>query len=197
MFQIKWSSVLRCSCVGVELLKSDLRWMEQEINPDSYENTLVNLQEINSHAWPALESGGMKGISLSPVVASCLVLCTGEFSHNDGGRPGSDSSLSFPAASNHLRFTGACLPAKMEEALIVSCKHSRTHLCTWAILSLTHSKWNILLSRAKWLQIYKFGTCTYAKCTVHVTCLLVLLPHFWDLYLTLYFTCFAGLFVIY
>lgn len=45
---------------------------------------------------------------------------------------GLDSSLSFPVASNHLRFTAPRLAARRERALIVSCKHihaytSNTH----------------------------------------------------------------------
>lgn len=49
------------------------------------------------------------------------------FCHNDGGRPGLDSSLSFPVASNHLRFTAPAVSQRRGEgALIVSCKNSHT-----------------------------------------------------------------------
>lgn len=76
------------------------------------------------------QSVGVNGISWSR-----LLLLTEEFSHNDGGRLGLDSSFGFPLASNHLRFTASHLTEMKVEALIVSCKHSPTRKCTQATLS--------------------------------------------------------------
>lgn len=124
LYQIKISPqvLIHLVCGNGSPLIVSLERTKQEINPASNSSIrLVDSLVINAQFLACVGVYVNERHHPCPLLWRLWSACSiAAFCQNDG-------SLSFPAASNHLRFTAPRLPARREGALIVSCKHTHTH----------------------------------------------------------------------